>query len=148
MTPSWVGVLSVPTCWRVGRLFRGIWIGWIDGPRAVVFNKAKSWFLPNPGQCHGWGKRGWKVALMEKYLGRLVDSSWTWAMCTQVAKKPVISWPVSPTVRPAECFQKWLCHHPVSFQKICGKCFLKHLWMFQVWHLGTWFGDEHWQFQY
>ena len=32
-TPSWVGVLI---CWRVGRLCRGIWTGWIDGPRPTV----------------------------------------------------------------------------------------------------------------
>lgn len=31
-TPSWVGVLM---CWRVGRLCRGIWMGWVDGPRLL-----------------------------------------------------------------------------------------------------------------
>jgi len=33
MTPSWVGVLI---CFRVGRLCRGIWTGWIDGLRPTV----------------------------------------------------------------------------------------------------------------
>jgi len=33
VTPSWAGVLI---CSRVGRLCRGIWTGWIDGPRPTV----------------------------------------------------------------------------------------------------------------
>jgi len=33
MTPSWAGVLI---CSRVGRLCRGIWTHWIDGPRPTV----------------------------------------------------------------------------------------------------------------
>jgi len=33
MTPSWVGV---SICWRVGRLCRGIWTDWIDGPRPTA----------------------------------------------------------------------------------------------------------------
>jgi len=33
VTPSWVGVLI---CLRVGRLCRGIWTDWIDGPRPTV----------------------------------------------------------------------------------------------------------------
>jgi len=33
MTPSWAGALI---CLRVGRLCRGIWTGWIDGPRPTV----------------------------------------------------------------------------------------------------------------
>ena len=33
MTPDWVGVLI---CLRVGRLSRGTWTGWIDGPRPTV----------------------------------------------------------------------------------------------------------------
>jgi len=33
MTPSWV---AVSICLRVGRLFKGIWTGWIDGPRPTV----------------------------------------------------------------------------------------------------------------
>jgi len=33
MTPGWVGV---SICWRVGRLCRGIWTDWIDGPRPTV----------------------------------------------------------------------------------------------------------------
>jgi len=32
MTP-WAGV---SICWRVGRLCRGIWTDWIDGPRPTV----------------------------------------------------------------------------------------------------------------
>ncbi|GAB0209146.1 mitochondrial enolase superfamily member 1 [Grus japonensis] len=33
MTPSWAGVLI---CLRVGRLYRGIWTGWINGLRPIV----------------------------------------------------------------------------------------------------------------
>jgi len=33
MTPSWVGV-SISL--RVASLCRGIWTGWIDGPRSTV----------------------------------------------------------------------------------------------------------------
>jgi len=33
MTPSWAGV---SICSRVGKLCRGIWTAWIDGPRPVV----------------------------------------------------------------------------------------------------------------
>jgi len=33
MTPIWVGV---SICLRVGRLCRGIWKGWINGPRTIV----------------------------------------------------------------------------------------------------------------
>jgi len=33
MTPGWAGVLI---CSKVGRLCRGIWTGWINGPRPAV----------------------------------------------------------------------------------------------------------------
>jgi len=44
MTTSWVGV---SICLRVGRLCRGIWTEWIDGPRRTVWVSTR----PNAGSC-------------------------------------------------------------------------------------------------
>ena len=84
MTASWMGLTI---CLRVGRLFRGNWIDWIDGPRPTVWGSTR----PNTGSCalvtttpyNTTGLRKWK-----KTLGCWLTARWTWARRgAQVAKK-------------------------------------------------------------
>ena len=91
MTPSWVGV---SICLMVGRFYRGIWTGWIDGQRPTVlrFNKAKCWVLHldhnNPMQCYRLGEKWMETCPAEKGLGVLVNRWLNMSQqCAQVAQK-------------------------------------------------------------
>ena len=66
MTPNWAGV---STYLRVGRLCRGIWTGWINGPWSVIWGltrlvpgpalpSQKSYAVLQAGKLP-WGKRPW-----------------------------------------------------------------------------------------
>ena len=86
MTACWVGVLI---CFRVERLYRGIWTDRIDGPR---FNNAK-WQVSHlshnkPTQCYRLEEAWLESCPVEYVLGVLVNSWLNMSQqCGQVAKK-------------------------------------------------------------
>ena len=113
MTPSWVGVLI---CSRVGRLCRGIWTGWIDGPRPDVRDSAR----PNAESCTlvttisgdatGSGRSGWKVAQWKRTWEYWLTAGWTWASSVpRWPSRPMASWLVSGIVWPSGV-GRWSCH--------------------------------------
>jgi len=104
-TPSWAGLLI---CLKVERLCRGIWKGWINGPRPIVWDSTR----PSAGSCTsatttpcnatGLGKSGWKAAWWKRTLGCWSTGSWTWTSSVpRWPRKPRESWPVSDVVWPA-----------------------------------------------
>ena len=64
MTRNWAGV---SICSRVGRLCRGIWTGWIDGPRPVVWSSTRlsagscTWVTTIPCNATGLGRVAGKL---------------------------------------------------------------------------------------
>lgn len=71
--------LSFCICWKVGRLCRGIWIGWIDGPHPALWHSARlnagscTWVTTTPCRWIGLGKSAWKVVWLRR----------TWGCCQQ-----------------------------------------------------------------
>ena len=68
-TPSRAGDLI---CLKVGRLHRGTWIGWIDGPRLIVWDSTRpsarsSTWVTTP--CNRLGEEWLEICLAEKDLG-------------------------------------------------------------------------------
>jgi len=91
LTPSWVGV---SICSSEGRVWRGIWTGWIDGLRSAVWGstrpsaKSCTSVTTTPRNATGLGKSGWKAAQRKRTLGVLVDSWLNMSQqSVQVAKK-------------------------------------------------------------
>ena len=122
MTPSWVGV---SICLRVGRLCRGIWTGWIDGPRPTVWGSAVvpsarscTWVATTPCNATGLGKSGWKAAWQKRALGCRLTAGWTGASSVpKWPRRPMASWLVSGIVWPAgggrwscPCTRHWWGH--------------------------------------
>ena len=76
MTPSWVEGLI---CSRVGRLCRGIWTGWINGPRSIVWGSTRlsagsyTWVTTTPCNATGLGKGGWKAVRGKGCGGGSID---------------------------------------------------------------------------
>ena len=112
MTPSWAGV---STCSRVERLHRGIWTGWIDGPRSIVQGLTSS----SAGSCNsvtttpcnatGLGRSGWKAAQWKRTLGCRSTAGWTWASSVpRWPRRPTASWLGSGIVWPAGA-GRWSC---------------------------------------
>ena len=70
---------GVLTCWRAGRLCRGIWTGWTRGPRPVVPGSTRlsagscTWVTPAPHNATGLGRAVGKC-LVGKALGVLADA--------------------------------------------------------------------------
>ena len=112
MTASWVGV-SVGS--RVGRLCRGFWTDWIDGPRSTGLVSTR----PNAGSCvsitttpcnaTGLGKNGWKAAQRKRNWGCWWTGGWTWASSVlRWPRRPTASWLVWGIVWPAG-LGRWSC---------------------------------------
>jgi len=76
MTPRWVGVLI---CLRVERLCRGIWTGWIDGPRPTQLYEVHQGQVLGPAllsqQLHATLPDRLQTCLVEKDL-RVLGDSW------------------------------------------------------------------------
>jgi len=64
MTPSWAAVLI---CLRVGRLCRGIWTDWINGPRPTVWGSIR----PSAGSCTWVTTTPCNAAGLRRNLGKL-----------------------------------------------------------------------------
>ena len=84
MTLSWVGV---SICWRVGRLCREIWTGWIEGPRPIIWGSRRSnaesctWVTTTPCNSTGLGRSGWKAAWRKRTLGCWLTAEHEPAVC-------------------------------------------------------------------
>lgn len=67
-------------CWRVRRLSKGIWTGWIDGLRPVVevqqgvVSSPTLWPPGHPRQHYKLGKVWLEICLAEKNLGVVISS--------------------------------------------------------------------------
>jgi len=96
MTPSWEEVLIL----RVGRLYGGILIDWIDGLRPVVQastrSSVRSCTLTIPCKSTSLGQSGWKPAWRKRIWEFLLTAGWTWASgVLRWPRKPMASWLVS-----------------------------------------------------
>ena len=121
MTPSWA---EVSICLRVGGLCRGIWTGWIDGLRSIVWGSttpnARSCTSVTTTRCHttGLGKSSWKSDQRKRTLGSWLTAGWTWAISVpRWPRRPRASWLLSGIVWPAAagrgscpCTQHWWEH--------------------------------------
>lgn len=83
-------------CWRVGRLCRKIWTGWMGRGQwyEVWFEMVKCWVQRNTGSAHSNPRQHYRLEQerlescpAKKDLGLLADSGWAWASCAQVARK-------------------------------------------------------------
>ena len=112
MTPNWVGQ---SICFRVARLCRGIWTGWIDGLRSVVRGLTRSGagsctlVTKTPCNTTGLGKSGWRAARQRRTLGCWLTPRWTRASSVpRWPRRTTASWLLSGIVWPAGA-GRWLC---------------------------------------
>lgn len=91
ITQSWAGA---SICWRLGRLYRGIWTEWINCPRPTFlrFNKARCWVVHfshnNPVQHYRLGAECQARCPAEKDRRVLVNRQLiTSQTCAPVTKK-------------------------------------------------------------
>jgi len=90
MTPNWAGTLI---CLRIGRICRGIWTGWIDGPKTIAWDwtrpsvRSCTWVASTPCKIR-LGEERLESWLVEKGLRVLVISQLNMSkQCAQVTKQ-------------------------------------------------------------
>jgi len=100
--------LGVSICLRVGRLCTGVWTGWINGPRPIVWISTRpdagscTWVTTTPYNTTGLGRSGWWKA---------PDRKGPWGAGRQLAEH-------EPTVCPGGQEGQW---HP-GYHCLKGGC--------------------------
>lgn len=97
-TPNWAGV---PISWRAEKIYRGMWIGWLDGLRPVV----RSSTTPSAGFCTSvtTTPNSWKMAQLKR----------TWKYWSRGAKHETAVCQRTPII--------YLCGTVLPFEKNYGK---------------------------
>ena len=106
---------GVSVCSRVGKICRGTWTGWIDGPRPTVWGSTRpsagscAWVTTTPCSAPGLGRSGWKAARQKKTWRCWSTAGWTWASSVpRWPRRPTASWLGSGIVWPAGA-GRWSC---------------------------------------
>lgn len=98
-TSSWLGVLI---CFKAERFYSGVWIGWINRFRQIVWGSRRlsamscTWFATTLHNTTDLGKNGWKAAWWKSTREFWSIASWIWARSIpRYTGRPIGEWLVS-----------------------------------------------------